>query len=531
MAALLPRRGARRAPLALWPPGLAVVLATLIPAWYLVRRSTERGWGPWREVLSEAAWPLLARSLQLSLLVAIACVAVALPAAWLTTRTDLPARRAWSVLMAAPLAIPSYVMGMTVVEFLGPRGMLQGWLEPLGVERLPEIYGLWGATFTLTATSFPYVYLVLRGALAAASSAEEEASRSLGVAPWPTFFRVVLPGLVPAIAAGLLLVVLYVLSDFGGVSTLNYSTFTRDIFIEYQSSFDRTRAAILACVLVAVAAVILVGEMAVRRRAGGRASRRSAPPRPVPLGRWRWPSLAFLAVVALLSLGMPLGVLGYWLIRGIQVGANFPDIGEAARHSLGMAVAAAAITVALALPLAILAARYGGRAASALEQTAYLTHALPGLVVALALVFFGIRYARAFYQTEWMLLFAYLVLFVPNALSALRASLLRLPPRLEEAGTSLGRAPMHVLATVTIPLARPGMAAAAALVFLTVIKELPATLLLSPPGFETLPGLTWGRTSDALYAGAALPALVLVGLALIPLVVLAWRGDPATLES
>jgi len=196
-----------------------------------------------------------------------------------------------------------------------------------------------------------------------------------------------------------------------------------------------------------------------------------------------------------------------------------------------MGLAAAALTVALALPLAILAARYGGAGASLLEQVAYLTHALPGLVVALSLVFFGIRYAQAFYQTTWMLLFAYLVLFVPNALSALRANLLRLPPRLEEAGTSLGRPPLRVLATVTIPLARPGMGAAAALVFLTVLKELPATLLLSPPGFETLPGLIWGRTSDALYAGAALPALVLVGLALIPLVVLAWRGDPATLES
>ncbi|PFG73293.1 ABC transporter permease [Tepidiforma thermophila] len=531
MAALPFRRPASRAPLALWPPGLAVVAATLVPAWYLLRRSTERGWAPWEEVLREAAWPLLARSLQLALVVAVACVLVALPAAWLTTRTDLPFRRAWSVLMAAPLAIPSYVMGMTVVEFLGPKGMLQGWLEPLGVERLPEIYGLWGAAFTLTAVSFPYVYLVLRGALGTASVAEEEASRSLGVPPWPTFFRIVLPGLAPAIAAGLLLVVLYVLSDFGGVSTLNYNTFTRDIFLEYQSSFDRTRAAVLACVLVGVAAVILAAEMAVRRRAGGRASRRTAPPRPVPLGRWRWPAIGFLALVVLASLALPLGVLGYWLVRGLQVGANFPDIGEAARHSLAMGLAAAVLTVALALPLAILAARYGGAGASLLEQVAYLTHALPGLVVALSLVFFGIRYAQAFYQTTWMLLFAYLVLFVPNALSALRANLLRLPPRLEEAGTSLGRRPLVVLATVTIPLARPGMGAAAALVFLTVLKELPATLLLSPPGFETLPGLTWGRTSDALYAGAALPALVLVGLALIPLVVLAWRGDPATLES
>jgi iron(III) transport system permease protein len=196
-----------------------------------------------------------------------------------------------------------------------------------------------------------------------------------------------------------------------------------------------------------------------------------------------------------------------------------------------MALAGAAITVVIALPLAILAARYGGLLARSAEQAAYLSHALPGLVVALALVFFGIRYATEFYQTVWMLLFAYVILFAPNALSALRASLLRQPANLEDAAASLGKSPMLAVLTVTAPLARPGITAALALVFLTIIKELPATLILSPPGYETLPGLVWSRSTDALYAGAALPALLLVCLAAIPIALLVWKGDVGALES
>ena len=208
MAVRVFRSRNRPAPAAIWLPGLLVVAATFIPAWYLAKRSSERGWEPWQRALENSAVPLMSRSISLALTVAVASVLIAVPAAWLTTRAALPGRRLWAILMAAPLAIPSYIVAMTVVDFLGPRGTLQGWLEPLGVERLPEIYGFWGAAFTLTAASFPYVYLVLRAAFATADVSEEEASRSLGVGPLRTFFRVVLPGLTPAIAAGVLLVVL-----------------------------------------------------------------------------------------------------------------------------------------------------------------------------------------------------------------------------------------------------------------------------------------------------------------------------------
>lgn len=520
------RRKGRPAPLILWIPGLLAVFATLVPLWYLVERSTENGWAGWQEELTGPVFDLLLNSLKLVGTVSAGCLLIALPAAWLTTRTDLPGRRLWTVALALPLAIPSYVAGIVIVGVLGPRGFLQGWLEPLGVERLPEIYGLWGATLAVVAVSYPYVFLVLRAGLRAVDPAEEEASRSLGVGPWGTFLRVTLVALIPAIAAALLLVALYALSDFGAVAQLRFSTFTRAIFIRYTSSFDRTGAAVLGVVLAGVTLLVLLSESMLRARYQRRLqARRLAPPRPVRLGRWRWPALAFLAVVLLLTLGMPVAVLSYWVVNGVQTGARLPPVWEALRHSLTVAAAGSLITVLLALPVAILATRFGGLPSRLVEQAAFVTHSLPGLVVALALVFFGINYARPAYETVWLMLFAYVILFLPNALASLRGPLVRQNLKLEEAAQSLGRRPLRVLWSVTLPLARPGILAGVALVFLTILKELPATLLLSPPGYRTLPGVIWSHSTEAFYAAAALPALLLLGAAAVPVAIIVWRGD------
>ena len=525
------RQRGRRAPGFLWIPALAVALLSLAPVYYLAVRSTERGWDPWREVAEQSLWPLLADSLQLAILVVACSLAISLPAAWLTARTDLPWRRAWAVGLALPLAIPSYVMGLAVVAALGPRGLLQDWLQPLGVERLPEIYGLPAATLTLTAVTYPYLYVVLRAALRTSDPATEEAARSLGASRGRAFASVTLPALAPAIAAGSLLVALYVLSDFGGVATVRYTTFTRAVFLEYTSSFDRSRAAVLGVMLGVLAITVLVLELLARSRYQSRLrAARTAPTRPAALGRWRWPATVFLSLVVLVSVVLPVFILSWWLGRGIAAGTELPDVGGPLRNTLTLGVVGAAVTTALAVAPAVLSARYGGFMARLVEQATFVAHALPGLVVALALVFFGIAYARPLYQTTWMLLLAYIVLFVPNALAALRAPLLRQDAHLEDAAASLGRRPLSILATVTLPLARPGASAAFVLVFLTIVKELPATLLLSPPGYRTLAGVTWSTSSEAFLGSAALPGLLIIGLAAIPAAVLAWRGDDESIE-
>jgi iron(III) transport system permease protein len=532
-AGVRPRQQRRRRPPSwLLLPGVLVAAGVLLPVAYLLLRAGEAGWDAVAIALEPQTLQILWNSLLLAGLVTLGSALVAVPLAWLTTRTDLPGRRTWAVLTTVPLVVPSYVGAFAYVAALGPRGMLQSILAPLGVERLPELYGLPGAVLVLVLFSYPYLLLTLRGALLGMDRSLEEASRSLGHAPFETFRRVTLPQLRPALGAGSLLVALYVLSDFGAVSLLRFSSFTRAIYLQYQGAFDRTPAAVLALMLVGVTVTILAVEAYLRGRA--RYHRSSAGTRrrlePVPLGAWRWPAVAFCALVVVLALALPVAVLGFWLWRGLLAGEPLQLVAVAAWNSVQASGVAALVAVALALPVAVLSVRHRSRLSAGIERVTYIGYALPGVVVALALVFFGARYGGPLYQTLGLLVFAYVVLFLPQALGAVRASLLQVPPTLEEAARSLGRSGGGALLAVTAPLVRPGLVAGGALVFLTAMKELPATLLLGPTGYTTLATQVWSATSEAFFARAAAPALLLVLLASVPLaVLLARRGDRETL--
>ena len=517
-----PRR--RRPPAVLGVLAGLVVAAMALPLIYLAVRSLEDGWeGVAEVVLDGDTLAVLGRSALLAAVVTAASVAVSVPLAWLTTRTDLPWRRTWAVLAALPLVVPSYVGGFVLVSVLGPRGMLQGWLEPLGVERLPEIYGFPGAALALTLFSYPYVFLTVRGALRGLDPAMEEAARSLGSGAWESFLRVTLPQLRPGIVAGALLVALYALSDFGVVSLLQYESFSNEIYIQYRSAFDRTPAAILALMLVALTVAVLLVEGRTRGRARYHGNTASRPASRIPLGRWRWPALAFCGAVVLLALAAPVGVLGFWLARGLAEGEPLRPLWNAAWSSVYASGLAAAVTALAALPVAILSVRFRGGISSFVEKTAYLGYALPGIVLALSLVFFGANYVPWAYQTLSLLVFAYAVHFLPQAVGASRSALLQVRPSVEEAARGLGRGPVRVAATITAPLAGSGVVAGAALVFLTTMKELPATLLLGPTGFETLATRIWGATGDAFFARASAPALLLIGISAVPLYLLVIR--------
>ncbi|HEY6749824.1 MAG TPA: iron ABC transporter permease [Rubrobacteraceae bacterium] len=515
-------------PAAVWVPALLVATAMTIPLVYLVFRALENG--P-LEVVEVAVrgktLAVLVRSVALAAIVTAASVAVAVPLAWLTARTDLPGRRAWAVLAALPLVIPSYVGGFVLVSVLGPRGFAQGVLSPLGVERLPEIYGLPGAALALTLFSYPYVFLTVRGALRGTDATLEEASRSLGSGTLMTFFRVTLPQLKPAIIAGALLVALYSLSDFGAVSLLQFDSFSREIYTQYRSAFDRTPAAILALMLVALTAAILIFEAQARGRARyHRSTAGTAHPyggRIVTLGRWRGPALLFCAGVVLLALVVPVGVLVFWLFRGLAAGEPLRLLWEAALNSVYVSGLAAVVAALAALPVAVLAVRYRGRVTGFVERLSYLGYALPGIVLALALVFFGANFAPRLYGTLTLLVFAYTVHFLPQAVGSTRAALLQIRPSVEEAARGLGRNPVRVVTTITAPLASSGILAGAALVFLTTMKELPATLLLAPLGFDTLATSIWSATSEGFFARAAAPALLLILVSALPMYLLVIR--------
>ena len=513
-------RAGRGAPLLLAVPAAAVVAAVLLPLVYIVVRASEANDATWRLITPGTTGRLVLDTALLVAAVVAASVVVGVPLAWLVTRSDLPGARFWAVAVALPLVIPSYVAALALLGALGPRGLLQELLEGLfGIERLPEIYGFFGAALALTLSTYPYVFLLTAATLRNLDPALEEAARALGQTRWAAFRRVTLPALRPSIGAGGLLVALYTLADFGAVSLMQYPALTRAIYLQYQSLFDRTSAAVLALVLVALTAVVLALEARARRGARyHRASPGSARAQTLtPLGRWRWPAVATCATVTGLFLALPLGVLVYWAARAVPLGQPLDVAWQAAARSLLAAAAAAAVAVVAALPIAFLAHRHDRLWSRSLERLAYTSNALPGIVIALSLVFFGARYGGFLYQTLGLLVFAYVVRFLPQGLAATSSSLRLVDPRIEEAARGLGRGPVRVLFSVTLPLAAPGVLAGAALVFLSTMKELPATLLLRPIGFETLATEIWKATSLGAYSEAA-PAALLLILVSAPLV-------------
>ena len=518
METVTPPRAAARAgasrpapPAWLAGAGLVVALLGLLPIAYLavLAGSSDDALGL---VLRDRTIGVLGRTLLLAATVTSASVVVGVPIAWLTTRTDLPARRGWTVLSILPLVVPSYVGGYAIVAAFGPRGALQSLLEPFGVMRLPELYGFPGAALALTLFSFPYVVLSVRAALLRLDPAYEEVSRSLGRGPWRTFFAVTLPQLRPAITAGALLVALYSLADFGAVSLLQFDSFTRAIYVQYRASFDPTLAAVLALMLVACTAGVLLAESRLRGRAryhgSGGGARRSAAP--VQLGAWRWPALALCLLVVGLAVIVPLGTIIFWLLRGITAGEPLGLVLGPTLNSVIASGLAAMLAVIASVPVAVLAVRHRGMLSSIVERATYAGFALPGIVIGLAFVFVAARFLPAIYQTLPLLLLAYLVRFAPEAVGTTRASLLQVSPRIEEAARTLGRRPGAVLREVTLPIIRPGLAAGAALVFLTAMKELPTTILLAPTGFDTLAVRIWSATSEGFFARAAAPALLMV---------------------
>jgi iron(III) transport system permease protein len=516
-------RTAARPPLWIVLPALVTAILALLPIIYLLARTLNASESAWQMLFRARTLGVVLNSVFLAGAVALATILIAVPLAWLTGRSDLPGRAFWDVVAALPLVVPSYVGALVVVAAFGPRGMLQSALLPFGVERLPSLYGFTGSWLTLTLFTYPYVYLTVRAALRGLDPSLEEAARGLGYGPWRTFFAVTLPRLRPAAAAGGLLAALYTLGDFGVVTLLRYDAFTRAIYVQYRSAMDRSGAAVLALLLVALSIVVLVVETRARgnatlHRIGNGAARRA---RPVRLGRATIPALLYCTLIVGLALAMPVGILAAWFIRAIGDGADLSALPAATWHSLSLGFWTALFAAVLSLPVAILLVRYPGPAAKIGERLSYVGYALPGIVIALAFVAFAS--GTPLYQTVAILVAACVIRFLPQAIGATRAALLQINPRLEEAARGLGRSHAGAFASITVPLARSGMLAGAALVLLTAMKELPATLILSPTGWDPLAVEIWTAANDAAYGRAAAPALILIATAAIPTLLIGSR--------
>ncbi|HWB70930.1 MAG TPA: iron ABC transporter permease, partial [Egibacteraceae bacterium] len=515
------RRGQAGPPGWLTAAGVAVGVGFAAPLGYLVVRSAADAGTVLDLWWSTRTLGPLARSLLVATAAAAAASLLGTALAWVATRTDVPGGRLWRVLLPLPLVVPSYIGAFALIAAFAPGGLLAGPLDALGVRRLPAAGGFWGAFVVLTLFSYPYVYLPVAARLRQLPPSLEESARLLGHRPARAFRTVVLPQIRDAIRAGTMLVFLYSVSDFGAVQLMRYDTLTRTIYAT--RLYDPSLSLALSLLLGMLAVGVVAAERAATRRPRPAQAPLGSPGLVVPLRRWRAPAVAFVAARVGLALAAPVGVLVFWAGRGLlrgsaRAGALVTDLGSLvgpAVNTATLSVAAAVCAVVAVLPVAYLSARRSrvGGAANALVVGGF---ALPGLVIALALVFWTLQAPRTvgdlLYQTRSLLVAAYVVHFGAQALRAAQVAVGSLPPRVGDAARTLGAGRLRRLWAVELPLMAPGLLAGGGLVLLSAAKELPATLLLAPAGLQTLATKVWSATEDAFLADASVAALALVVL-------------------
>ena len=458
-------------------------------------------------------------TLSLAGLATLWAMVLALPLAWLVVRTDMPFRNVCRWLAVIPLAIPSYIGAMTYIALLGPVGSVNAWLSALtgSPQQWMNIYGFWGGVFVLGLFTYPYIFLLVGAALETTNPSIEETARSLGEHPLGVLRRVTLPMLRPSILAGGLLAFLYALSDFGSLSLLRVQVFTTAIYHQLNTRFDQAAAALLSFVLVLLTLAVLIGQRAlISRRSYVTITGTARVAYPIHLGRWRWPAVALAGGILSLSVFIPLAVL---VAQTGTLGQFLDVLGDQwgfIKNSLAVAGAAATLAMIIGFLIAFSAARAKGPAGAALTGTIQVGYAIPGTVLGLSLILLYNTYLPWLYGTVGVLVLAYLIRFLTQSVQGVDAALAGINPHLEEAARSLAASPGTVLRRILAPLVRPTLFAVWTLVFISAMKELDATLLLRPAGFDTLPVRVYIHTVEAEYGKAGALALLLIAFTALP---------------
>jgi iron(III) transport system permease protein len=524
-----------------YPIAFAIAALVLLPLSVLVLSWHEIDGEIWSHLWDTQMPRLLGNTLVLVFGVGIGVTLLGVSLAWLTSLCEFPGRRWLDWALMLPFAIPAYVLAFVFIglfDFSGPvQSLLREWFGT-GI-RLPRVRSTGGVITVLVLVFYPYVYLLARSAFLAQGRGLLEAARVLGQSPWQAFWRVALPMAWPAIGAGLALAIMETLADFGAVAVFNFDTFTTAIYKTWYGFYSLSGATQLASLLLLAVMLVLYGE----RRARGASRPASERPRGKALYRlhgWKalaasaWCGLVFVCafVVPLLQL-----LVWFWQRGRFDLDERYAGL---ILHTLSLGALAALITVAVALLLAFARRQAPTRPIRGAVSLANLGYALPGSVLAVSIML-----AFSFLDRELViplsaslggagkplllgslaaLLLAYLVRFMAVAYGPLESGLARIRPSLPQAARSLGVGGPALFLRVYLPLLVPGALSAALLVFVDVLKEMPATLLMRPFGWDTLSVRIFEMTSEGEWARAALPALTLVLVGLLPVIGLIRRS-------
>lgn len=474
---------------------------TLLPLIFLVPRAMSSGFDQaWAIVVRPRTLTLMINTMSLAAVVAVGSFVLGVASAWMVARHRLPGRRVWWIAVCLPLAVPSYVAAFAwVAAFPGTRGF-------------------WPLAAILVLSCSPLVAVPTMSALAIADHAPADVARTLGRSAIRVFVTVTLPQILPAALAGTLLAALYALSDFGAPAILRYETLTTGIYGLFTGGINRSAAAATSLVLAVLALVCIVGERLLRRRTADRQrSARGLFLPAAPVGRATAALYCtFLAALVTVSVAFPLAAMILRATRGDRYRTTTNRLMEATISTMTIGAIAATLAVLAALPISYLAARYRDRVVATLESVSFLGDGLPGVVIALGLVAAFLALLPFAYQTLPMLLAAYVILFISKSIGSSRSAFGAIAPGIEEASRTLGTGPTRTFLRVTLPVALPGVVAGWMLVLVSVMKELPATLMLRPIGVETLTTELWSKTTLGAYGAAAPIGLLLVVIGILP---------------
>ena len=484
--------------------GALVAILVLLPIAITVFQALQGGTSAISDALrASSSRRLLLNTVLVPLVATPICAVIGVGGAWFVERTRLPARRLWALLLVAPLTVPLFVTSYA-------------WAT-LGV----SLQGFVGAAGIIAFSYYPIVFLLVAVSLRGLDPALEDSARSLGLNPRQVFFRVILPQLRPALLGGLLLVALDALVEFDAFVALRFQTFSLDIYAQYRLGFSTSGAAALSFFSIVLCVVFLFGEAWLRGDANytrvSHGARRSAVR--YELGTWTLPVLACLAGVVAIGVGIPVGMLIRWFTESSSAAlstasGNLQYLWPASRTTILLGLASALVALVMALPVAVLAVRYGGRFSKLVERSTYLSFALPDLVAAIALSYGAVHYARFLYGSFALIVFAEAILFIPFAVVAMRATLGQIEPALEDSARALGAAPLAAFRRVTLPLARPGAVAAIVLVFAFSLGDLATAQVLLPLNLYTLGSEFQANSGTVAFASAAPFAAVLIVLSM-----------------